>query len=160
MLKFLTLLAAIATLSSAHDFHVSITQMEQNGETGRLEVAVKVFTDDLEAAIQPAGMSTLHLATREEHAAADSLIRQYLLEHVRLHVDGIPVVLAYLGKETEADATWCYLESGPMGRIGQLKVTNTVLFTQFDDQVNIIHWKKDGKTRARMVSANERSVIF
>lgn len=160
MLKFLTLLAAFATLSSAHDFHVSITQMEQNGKTGRLEIAVKIFTDDLELAVQPAGIPKLHLATREEHAAADSLIGQYLLEHLRLHVDGIPVVLAYLGKETESDATWCYLESGPMGKIGQLKVTNTVLFAQFDDQVNIIHWKQDGRTKARMVSASDRSVLF
>lgn len=143
-----------------HDFHVSITQMALNDRSGQLEIAVKVFTDDLETAIQPKGTEPLRLGTEREDPRGKILIGAYINRNLRVKVDGAPVVLTFLGKEMEADATWCYFESAPIGKFSKLDVTNTLLIDLFDDQVNIIHLKRDGKTKAGMTNRGQSSVSF
>lgn len=156
------MLAALlgAVPNTMHDFHVSITQIELNAASQRLEVAVKIFTDDLEAAVQPADLPPLRLATGQEHAGSNEMVAAYVRKHVTVRNDGALIVLTYLGKETEADATWCYLESQPIEQVGRLEVTNSLLLSQFDDQVNIIHFTRDGKTRAKLTGAGEVSAVF
>jgi hypothetical protein len=161
MLKMMSLLTAgLLTVMPLHDFHVSITQIEHSSKSGRLEMAVKVFTDDLEAAIQPIGLPTLHLATPQEHAESPTLIQKYLQQHVILRVDGKAVQMTYLGKEKESDATWCFLESLPMDEPQRLEVTNSLLLSLFEDQVNIVHFKRAGKTSAKMTNASTKTVVF
>jgi len=160
MVKLLLTLLLTTVCAMPHDFHASITQIELNATSGRLEVAVKIFTDDLEAAIQPIGKEPLRLATERESSRSDDLIGDYVTRHLRIKVDGVPVVLAFIGKDHEADATWCYLESGPVNSFQKLDITNTVLFAQFDDQVNIIHLKKDGKTKAQMTNSSTPAATF
>jgi len=141
--------------ASAHDFHASITQIEYNEISGRFEIAAKMFTDDLELAIRPDDRPVGELLKSDS-----LLVANYLKERLRLKVDGSHVMLAFLGCETENDATWCYLESGPYEQLTGLSVRNTVLLEVFDDQVNIIHFTRDGKTNARMTSNGESEVNF
>ncbi len=143
-----------------HDFHASITQIDVNAETGRLEVAVKLFTDDLETAVQPAGQPALHIGTPKEHLRTEALLADHLRRHLLLQVDGRPAILRFLGKETEADATWCYLESDAIGSFKSLTVTNTLLLTQFEDQVNIIHLERSGIKQAKMTNAGGPRAVF
>jgi hypothetical protein len=160
MVKLLLTLLLTTVCAMPHDFHASITQIEYNPTSGRLELAVKIFTDDLEAAIQPAGKDPLRLATSHESSLSNDLIGDYVIRHLRVKVDGMATVLAFIGKEHEADATWCFLETGPVNDFRKLEIINTLLFSQFDDQVNIIHLKKDGRTKAKMTNAAQRTVTF
>lgn len=160
MVKQLCTLLTAALCVLPHEFHVSITQIAHNDSSGQLELAVKVFTDDLEAAIQPKGTEPLRLGTDREDARSKTLIGVYINRNLRVKADGVPVVLTFLGKETEADATWCYFESGPLGKISQLEVTNTMLLDLFDDQVNITHFKHQGKTKAGMTNRDRPSQTF
>lgn len=160
MVKLLLTLLLTTIYVIPHDFHASITQIESSATSGKLEVAVKIFTDDLEAAIQPAGKEPLRLATSRESTLSNDLIAAYVMQHIRIEVDGVTVVLTFLGREYEADATWCFFESGSVNDFQQLTVINTLLLSQFDDQVNIIHLRKDGKTKAKMTNASERKVVF
>lgn len=161
MFKMMFLMAAgLLSVMPMHDFHASITQIEHSSKSGRLEMAVKVFTDDLEAAIQPVGLPTLHLATAQERAESAALIEKYLVEHVAVRADGKAVQMNYLGKETESDATWCYFESRPIDAPHRVEVTNSLLLSLFEDQVNIIHLKKGGKTSAKITSASSKVAVF
>ena len=150
------LLAPIAP----HAFHASITQLELKPETGRLEVAIMMFTDDLEKAIQPVNHPALYLATAKEHPRAEALVNAYVNQHIALIVDGVPVKLTFIGKETEADATWCYLESEVIGKFKKLEISNSVLLAQFEEQTNIIHLKKDGKTQAKITNNGSKKAVF
>ncbi len=160
MLKALLICFFLLAPTTPHAFHASITQLELKSETGRLEVAVMMFTDDLEATIQPTNHPSLYLATPKEHPRAEALVNAYVNQHISIKVDGVPVKLTFIGKETEADATWCYLESGVIGKFKKLEISNTVLLAQFEEQTNIIHLKKDGKTQAKMTNNGTKKAVF
>jgi len=160
-MKSLLLLPLLLMLPfSDHDFHVSIAQFEHNAATGRVEVAVKIFTDDLEEALSRKGLRQPNIGTASEHDSVPAFIGRYLAEKVVFMNDGIPVALAYLGSEQAADATWCYLESGPLGPLGGVRIRNTVLHEVFEDQVNIIHLKIEGRTKAKLTDRSTAEAVF
>lgn len=161
MTKLLTIIFALTLISgNRHDFHVSISEMERNADSGRLEIAVKVFTDDLEEAIARRGLQQANIGTSTEHDSAQVFIDRYLSEMLLVWDDNDPITLVYLGSEPSADATWCYLESEPLRSLGRLRVRNSLLYEVFDDQVNIIHFKNDGKTKAKMTDRSSAEAVF
>jgi len=121
-----------------HKFYVSLTEIRYNPETGRIEVSMRIFPDDLDLALmERTGIRTL-LGTELESPEADSLLMIYLLECFDLQADGAEITLNYLGKEPESDAIWCYLESSEIPLPETISVRNAILTDFFPDQVNII----------------------
>ena len=51
------------------------------------------------------------------------------------------MALTWVGKEVELDVSYLYLESQPLNLTGvePWHAKNTMLFTEFDDQVNEVH---------------------
>ncbi len=121
-----------------HEFYVSLTEIRYNGDSGRLEISMRIFPDDLDHALKISHGVSSHLGTGLEHPEADSLLGRYLLDHFSVEADGREVVLTFLGKEPESDAIWCYLESEPLVCPASFLVKNSVLFREFSDQVNIV----------------------
>ncbi|MEN8229721.1 MAG: DUF6702 family protein [Bacteroidota bacterium] len=121
-----------------HKFYVSLTEIQYNAGSNRFEVSMRIFPDDLDLAFENRFGIATHLLTELEHTNADSLIQAYLEFHFTLEVDGDPVIMHYLGKEAEADAIWCYLESEPIKDPVSILVRNSILTNEFEDQVNII----------------------
>jgi len=137
----LLLLVSICLFQGAvaiHEFYVSLTELRYNPESSRMEVSVRIFPDDLDLALLELHGLATHLDTSLEPSVADSLIAQYIQHHFRVEADGEQVSFRYLGKEPEADAIWCYLESEQLPKPRILKVRNTILTEQFGDQVNIV----------------------
>lgn len=139
-LKLISILLLITVLGSwiLHEFYVSLTEVRFNSQSGRMEVSIRVFPDDLDVALfEKHGIFT-QLASELEAPEADSLLRDYLLEHFSVEVNGQVLELEYLGKETEADAIWCYLESGALSEPLNYLINNSILIPSFEDQVNIV----------------------
>ena len=141
-------LCGVLTLLSAtphHDFHFSRTDVHWNQETLTLQATARVFTDDLEVAMRHhAGLEATHpiwLGDVQEWDSADKAIAAWLEQHVTFYVDDTLVEMAWVGKEIELDVSYLYLESDPMLLKGQgpWGAKNTMLFEQFDDQVNEVH---------------------
>ena len=138
----LPLVAAMLALMlvgfTLHKFYVSLTELRFNPDSSRLEVSMRIFPDDLDRALYEKYGTATQLATSMEPAEADSLVSKYLRHHLRVEVNGAPVSFTYLGKEPEANALWCYLESDPVTSPLSMKIRNTILMDEFEDQVNII----------------------
>ncbi|MCD4711231.1 MAG: hypothetical protein K8R52_10315, partial [Bacteroidales bacterium] len=118
IIRNLSLLVLMALLGGwlMHEFYVSLTEIRYNPETERIEVSMRIFPDDLDRALlQKTGIHT-QLATELEPPGADSLLMEYLLESFSIVVNGDRTLLHYLGKEQEANAIWCYLESEPVNK--------------------------------------------
>ncbi len=134
------LLTAVFTVGiMRHDFHVSVTYMELNSETQNLEMSSKLFTDDLEGAILARFDIDCRIGTANEHPKADSLIFRYFSGNFHLKNDGRKLPLRYIGKETEQDITFIYVEVPVGGALKELTVTNTLFFDRFDDQSNLVN---------------------
>ena len=140
-----------------HKFYVSLTEVRFNSESGRIEVSIRIFPDDLDHALfESEGIHT-QLATELETPEADSLLELYLLEHFSLEVNGEPIELEFLGKEPEADAIWCYLESDQVAEPKAYTVYNSILTHTFEDQVNIVQVYQEKWNKGLMLSRDHRS---
>ena len=70
-----------APLALAHEFHVSSAEVEHNRESGKLEVALRVLPEDLEAALSRGRDRAVRL---EVTAGVDALITAYLTHNFRV----------------------------------------------------------------------------
>jgi hypothetical protein len=137
--SIIIILALSFVATAIHDFHVSITKIDLNPETKKLEVMIKLFTDDLSTALDAFTGKALNLGTQKEPPSANDELKKYVESGFEITINGKPVVLNYLGKQQEDDATWVYLESGKQGKVKQIGVVNSLLTERFDDQANLIN---------------------
>jgi hypothetical protein len=138
-----------------HAYHVSLTEVTYNAETQALEIAVKLFTDDLEGTLEALGAPRLHLDTPQEHQDAPALIARYLDHRLTWTIDGEARTAKYLGKEYEDDATWCYLEISGLGPFWEFSVRNLLLTERFEDQSNLVHVSVGGRTQSLLLNAQK-----
>ena len=158
--SILSLLIILAVLlftgfTRVHKFYVSLTEIRFNPDSARLEVSLRIFPDDMDRALKEHFGINASLVTELEHAAADSLLEIYLHDLFRIELSGVPVPLSYLGKEAEADVMWCYLESDPQERPGEIMVYNSLLCEIFEEQVNIIQVYVDKWNRGLLLKREE-----
>jgi hypothetical protein len=125
--------------SWAHPYYVSIFQLNHNAENQTLQVTCKIFTDDLETAIESQGTDQLELGSDRELNKSDEYIAQYIRNHFKIAINGKPREMRYLGKEVDLDVTWAYLEISNIPTINSMNVENNILFEHFSTQTNIIH---------------------
>ncbi len=71
----------------------------------------------------------------------ESIIRDYLAEHLQITVNDEAVTPNFLGYEREELALWCYLEVEDVVDVQRIKVRSSILVDAFDDQTNIVHVK-------------------
>lgn len=126
------LIATIISLFSfTHEYFISICDIEHNAANSTLEVSIQLTTHDLEKAVKLA-----HLGGDKEPLDSDAEILRYLQEHLILEVDGELVALEWVGKEIKLEDMWVYLEVADVQKLSSLKVKNTILLKEFEEQEN------------------------
>ena len=137
-----------ATRHAVHPFYISVCQVDHNPETGALEMSFRIFMDDLELALEAMGTDRLHLGTERETEKADLYIGRYLTRHVVVEINGRRVSVAFLGKEVDPDAIWCYMEVENVPVLESLTMTNSLLLETFEEQVNLVHVHANGQKKS------------
>ncbi|SEJ18734.1 hypothetical protein SAMN05192553_102826 [Cyclobacterium xiamenense] len=134
--------------SLLHPFYISLTDMVYNEGNQTIEIAQKIFWDDLEVALSHANQAPVDFLAPADPAALDSMVASYLLAHNRILIDGDTIRLHYLGHEVEADAAWFYLESERISPPTQVTVFNSLLIDVFPEQQNIVNFYKNRKPKS------------
>ena len=140
--------AVASTVPEAHPFYISVCQVDHNPDTGALEMSFRIFTDDLELALETMGTDRLRLGTERESEKADLYIGRYLARHVEIEINGRRVSAAFLGKEVDSDAIWCYVEAEDIPVLETMTMTNTLLLETYEDQVNLVHVNANGQKKS------------
>lgn len=146
---------ASAERKAAHPFYISVCQVDHNPDTGALELSFRIFMDDLELALETMGTERLHLGTEREAEKADIYIDRYLARHVVIEINGRRVGAAFLGKEVDPDAIWCYVEVENIPVLETITMTNTLLLETFEDQVNLVHVNANGQKKSLVFSQQQ-----
>lgn len=130
-------------VGAAHKFHASLTQIDVNASAGTVEVAIRVFVDDLEESLsRRAGRRV-----RFGGAAFDELALALVNESLKLDTaGGERLQFRWVGKESSVDVVWLYVEAPISGRLDGGRVENRLFFDLFEDQVNTVN-VKEGKSR-------------
>lgn len=159
-MQLLSLSLLLAFQLTAHPFFISICQIHHNSESNTLEVAIKLFANDLETAMGAEQTSALRLGTDRESADADAHIANYIQQHLLLSVDGTSVTGKFIGKEYEADVVWCYIEVPDISTISKLEVSNRLLMNEFPSQTNVVHVTVNGERKSMLLQkGNARDIV-
>jgi len=149
-MKQIFLIVAIPLLSLGsttikHPIYVSITEVDYVSKKQEIQVALKIFTDDLEAAIRKEGKE-VNLDTPKEIKNSNSYIKNYIDKHFKVNINHREdLQINYAGKEYIDDATWVYYSYKTSKKVKSITIQNTVIFDIHDSQKNLTHLRKDKK---------------
>ncbi|MEN9942958.1 MAG: hypothetical protein RLZZ91_959 [Bacteroidota bacterium] len=127
-----------------HKFYLSNTSIEFNAENRAIEITSKIFTDDLEHAIEAQcyRYNSLYPQTPEVF----ELVKKYIGDKIGLQVGGRNVVLNFLGYSVDNDMTTLFLEGNYFDPISVI-VNNTILVDIYTDQQNITEVRWNGQSK-------------
>jgi len=143
-----------------HEFHLSLTEIKHNSDNKSLEIAIKLFTDDLTVALQQAGAPKMELGTEAEPPQANEYIESYLKTHFKLTVNGKQTEFIYLGKEAELDATWCFVEVKDIRKVQFIQIENSFMLEAFDDQTNMVNLDINGRKKSGLARKGNTNLKF
>lgn len=144
MIKFVISLFLVF-LPLFHPIHVSITEINWNENTKSLEIAHKIFIDDLENAMEQTFHLRFYLATDKENAETDMFLKKYLAQHFQLQGNGKDLYYHYLGKEYDQQAIWVFAEVQGVRKLKHLQIKNSILVDIYADQDNLLHFQQNKK---------------
>ena len=157
---FTILFLLLVTPAQTHDYHTSLTEVRYNPKSKTLEVAVKIFTDDLEKALTEKNKTKIILdkSDKSESYAAAYVKEKLLIRNAK----GAVISLKYIGREAENDVSWIYLESGEITVADQKKLTiqNNLLTEIFNDQMNILTLQIPGKKSSFLFNSDAQKHLF
>jgi hypothetical protein len=113
----LVLTCAFASFDvEAHKFHASFATLNYNEQTRAVEVTMRIFPDDLEAALSKQLGKSVKLDKRKESSL---MIMNYLGKTFELKKNGRLQAFRWVGVELGVDSAWLYFESKmPAGIVG------------------------------------------
>ncbi len=144
----------------AHPFYISLTDMVYNEENQTIEIAQKIFWDDMEVALSNASGTAVDFLSPNQPEKLDSLIARYLLAHNQILIQTDTVRLHYLGHEVEGEAAWFYMESEKIPSPEQITIYNAVLIDDFPEQQNIINFYKNRKPKSLLTRKDKTGGVL
>lgn len=159
-IPFVYILPFFLLSSFSHPFYVSVSQIGYNSESKSLEIACKIFVDDLETALKAAGAQDLYLGLEKEKSGADDIIDNYLKKHLDIRVNGEKVEGIFIGKEVIDDVIWSYIEYSDVAFPSEISIDNTLLLDELEGQQNIVHVKVGGREKSlRLFKGRSKDVL-
>jgi len=138
-----------------HPYFISLTEMKYNSNAKKIELAQKIFWDDLETELSAVYGQKVDFLKPSDTAKLDQMIKEYLLSKQSYIINGQKVKLNYLGYEIEEDAAWFYLESDKVNQPKTVDVTMNLLISQFPGQQNILNFYVGNKTKSLLLDKNK-----
>ncbi len=133
-----------------HKFYVSVTQIEYVEKQQSVQIISRIFIDDLERDLQNHYDKNITLAVPNESNKVNTFLAAYLQQNIIVKINNQACVIKFLGKVYDGDIAKCYLEIEQVSNINTINISNSILFSLFSEQKNIV------KTR---IYAKDKSTI-
>lgn len=159
---FFTLFFSFNTEKNAwHPYHVSSTECEYNAEEKRVEITSKIFTDDFEAVLSKLYKAKPDFANPALKTQMNELVKRYITTHLALRTNGRLMRLQLYGWELDIEAVYVYTTANASGFDAKnISIENTILYDQFNDQMNIVHFIVNKERKSAKLNYPERKVQF
>ena len=138
-----------------HKYHLGNTKIVFNKSQQVVEITMRFFVDDIETSLNKLNQVTLELGNERELKNADVYLEKYLLENFKVRINNRKVTYKYLGNEVEKDIIYFYAEIDSITDIASIRVENTVLLEEFDDQQNIIRLRVNEKKKTLLLKKDK-----
>jgi hypothetical protein len=146
----------LSWIINLHPIHLSVTEVNYSEKDKTFQITSRIFIDDLELSVRALKKENeLNLLEPDKGRKTDDLVSEYLIRHLKVKIDGKPVVLNYLGSEVEDVALICYIESPVIKKFKTIEVWNDVIQETHADQSNLVHVTYRGQIKsARLMREN------
>lgn len=141
-----------------HKIHVSVTHLEFDQSKQTVEAVIRVYTDDLENALSRRFKREVKIdpATPGKDRRVSELILGYLRDSFELkNRAGRPVIFTWSGIEGRMDMFWIYVKGRMPGGLEGAQARNKIFYELFDDQVNIVNAKHEGRQIGLMFESKD-----
>jgi len=143
-----------------HPFFVSITEIKQNQQNHTVEISCRMFSDDLEKALEKQYHVQLDIIKPKDKTQANKLINDYVKKHLTIQADNKILNYSYIGYEIQEDGAWSYFEVKDINQIKQLKIHNNLLMEQHPEQINMMHVTVANQRKSTKVDNADADAIF
>jgi hypothetical protein len=150
--------------ASAHPIHTSIAEADYNCATKKLEVALRVYVDDFEAALSTHARRPISLE-KTPPAEFNALAHAYLAEKFTVRTRaGAAVAPRWVGREIKPadNELWFYFEFALADGVEGIRLRHGALGEQFPNQINSVRIRDDGRktTLVYLPKQTEKTVRF
>jgi hypothetical protein len=134
-----------------HPFHLGL--VEVHIDRTHLEIAIRVFTDDLEWALGRQFKKNVDL-TLGDSSTNFWLLSSTLRKEIQISADSRSIELNYVGCEREDDSIWLYMEH-ELGTTDTSEWTfvNTLLTQDFPEQRYVVSVNHKGRKKTQLLMA-------
>lgn len=159
-LLFLILILPLFAFTAMHKYYISVTQIDYFPKKQSVQITSRIFIDDLEKLLRERYDETITLSSGAQEQVTDNYIEKYLLESIKIKINGKEARIVFIGKEYDVDMVKCYLEIEKVKKIESIEIRNEVFFDLFDDQQNIVKTKIHSKLKSFLLSRNNKSAML
>ena len=155
-LLFTFLLTFLVLAKPIHPYHVGSVEINYNAKTKTFEISAKFFLDDLENSLNAKYNKTLHFGEEKSKAGLDQALENYFAEYFKLKSNNKFLKINYLGFEEDKESVNVYLESEATEMPKKVETAVSLLYSFFDDQMNIVHIIVNGERKSSKLNYPDR----
>ena len=139
-----------------HPLHVSLSNIDYDKDKQTIDIAIKMFDDDIRPAIYKKYNISLPTNNEVEFVNIDSLFNEYISDNFIVWFDNSKrQKLNYVKKEKKTDAIWFYFTVEVNDKMESITIKNTLLNDLYDDQKNLIMYKSGSNEKANIFDKNK-----
>ena len=153
---FTFLLTFLVSAKPIHPYHVGSVEINYNAKTKTFEISAKFFLDDLENSLNAKYSKTLHFGEEKSKAGLDQALENYFAEYFKLKSNNKFLKINYLGFEEDKESVNVYLESEATEMPKKVETAVSLLYSFFDDQMNIVHIIVNGERKSSKLNYPDR----
>ncbi len=153
---FTFLLTFLVSAKPIHPYHVGSVEINYNAKTKTFEISAKFFLDDLENSLNAKYNKTLHFGEEKSKAGLDQALENYFAEYFKLKSNNKFLKINYLGFEEDKESVNVYLESEATEMPKKVETAVSLLYSFFDDQMNIVHIIVNGERKSSKLNYPDR----
>lgn len=154
------LLLLVCASFGLHKFYVGIYQVDYVPAKKRLQISMRLFVDDCNAALQQQYKQKTNLGDKRETAEEVNLLNTYLALHFKLALNGKQYPLHFKRKELENNVLVCYFTCDEVAKFSKVEIENTIFTAEFPEQQNILQVQLFGKKQSALLTQSTKQAAF
>ena len=158
LFKNIILISVFLLSGKTQPFYLSVTDIKYNDKNKSLEVACKMFTNDIEDALKRTTKTSVDLLHPKDKKETEKILFDYISKRLILNLNGKIQTLKYIGYEKEEDVIWTYMEIEKCEKPKQLNITTSLLYDFLKEQINLVSMEVGGKKQSSKVSNPEKEI--
>lgn len=142
-----------------HEEYYSFTHIRYKESEKSLQITMKLFINDMEAAMKKNYDKNFELNSDREPENSDELVDQYLRTKFTVTVDGKIQNYQWIGKEYNKDMVYVYLDISDLEKFQSLQIQNTMIIDVYRIQENIVKITAFGQEKSMILTINSESGV-